>query len=261
MFDVTASTAALLPAARPRYFMGIGDPEGILRVIGAGVDMFDCVLPDPARSHRIGDDLGGAAQSPQRALRARRRPAAGGLPVPGLHALLACVHPPPDHAGRAARPAAADAAQRLVPGRAVPRGAPTRSSRGASRPSPPRRSSGSARARRRRRSARRGPRSEGRPDHARLDRGPRGADVVPLRAAAAAPWRPASDRCSARSRAAIRSSRSAASTARSWRSTATRCGSRSRPTSIVRVARRAVAGRVGVPPPAAAEEPEGDAWH
>jgi queuine tRNA-ribosyltransferase len=45
MFDVTASSAALLPAARPRYFMGIGDPEGILRVIGAGVDMFDCVLP------------------------------------------------------------------------------------------------------------------------------------------------------------------------------------------------------------------------
>jgi queuine tRNA-ribosyltransferase len=45
MFDVTASTAALLPAGRPRYFMGIGDPEGILRVIGAGIDMFDCVLP------------------------------------------------------------------------------------------------------------------------------------------------------------------------------------------------------------------------
>jgi queuine tRNA-ribosyltransferase len=45
MFDVTASTAALLPAERPRYFMGIGDPEGILRVIGAGIDMFDCVLP------------------------------------------------------------------------------------------------------------------------------------------------------------------------------------------------------------------------
>jgi queuine tRNA-ribosyltransferase len=45
MFDVTASTAALLPAGRPRYFMGIGDPEGILRVIGSGVDMFDCVLP------------------------------------------------------------------------------------------------------------------------------------------------------------------------------------------------------------------------
>ncbi len=45
MFRVTESTAALLPHDRPRYFMGIGDPEGILRVIAAGVDMFDCVLP------------------------------------------------------------------------------------------------------------------------------------------------------------------------------------------------------------------------
>ena len=45
MFRVTESTADLLPADRPRYFMGIGDPEGILRAIAAGVDMFDCVLP------------------------------------------------------------------------------------------------------------------------------------------------------------------------------------------------------------------------
>ncbi len=45
MFRVTESTASLLPVDQPRYFMGIGDPEGILRVIAAGVDMFDCVLP------------------------------------------------------------------------------------------------------------------------------------------------------------------------------------------------------------------------
>ena len=45
MFRMTAFTADLLPADRPRYFMGIGDPEGILRAIAAGVDMFDCVLP------------------------------------------------------------------------------------------------------------------------------------------------------------------------------------------------------------------------
>jgi queuine tRNA-ribosyltransferase len=45
MFDVTEQTAPLLPADKPRYFMGIGDPEGILRVIAAGIDMFDCVLP------------------------------------------------------------------------------------------------------------------------------------------------------------------------------------------------------------------------
>ncbi len=33
------------PDDRPRYFMGLGDPIGILEIIGRGVDMFDCVLP------------------------------------------------------------------------------------------------------------------------------------------------------------------------------------------------------------------------
>jgi queuine tRNA-ribosyltransferase len=45
MFETTAWSADLLPADKPRYFMGIGDPEAILEVIAAGVDMFDCVLP------------------------------------------------------------------------------------------------------------------------------------------------------------------------------------------------------------------------
>ena len=35
----------LLPRDRLRYFMGIGDPVGILDVIARGVDVFDCVLP------------------------------------------------------------------------------------------------------------------------------------------------------------------------------------------------------------------------
>jgi queuine tRNA-ribosyltransferase len=51
-FETTAAAAALLPAEKPRYFMGIGDPEGVLEVIGAGVDMFDCVLP--TRTARTG---------------------------------------------------------------------------------------------------------------------------------------------------------------------------------------------------------------
>jgi queuine tRNA-ribosyltransferase len=45
MFETVAEAAPLLPAEKPRYFMGIGDPEGILAVIERGVDMFDCVLP------------------------------------------------------------------------------------------------------------------------------------------------------------------------------------------------------------------------
>jgi queuine tRNA-ribosyltransferase len=39
------SATSLLPVERPRYFMGIGDPVGILDVIDRGIDMFDCVLP------------------------------------------------------------------------------------------------------------------------------------------------------------------------------------------------------------------------
>jgi queuine tRNA-ribosyltransferase len=45
MFEGVGWAAPLLPADKARYFMGIGDPEGILEVVERGVDMFDCVLP------------------------------------------------------------------------------------------------------------------------------------------------------------------------------------------------------------------------
>jgi len=45
MLDTTAWAAPLLPVEKPRYFMGIGDPAGILDVIERGIDMFDCVWP------------------------------------------------------------------------------------------------------------------------------------------------------------------------------------------------------------------------
>ena len=55
MFETTAWGADLLPSEKPRYFMGIGDPEGVLEVIERGVDMFDCVLP--TRTARTGSAL------------------------------------------------------------------------------------------------------------------------------------------------------------------------------------------------------------
>jgi len=45
MLETVAYAAPLLPADRPRYFMGIGDPQGIIEVIERGIDLFDCVLP------------------------------------------------------------------------------------------------------------------------------------------------------------------------------------------------------------------------
>src|SRR5262249_37730357 len=40
---------------RPRYLMGVGTPHDLLEAIGAGVDMFDCVLP--TRNARNGQAL------------------------------------------------------------------------------------------------------------------------------------------------------------------------------------------------------------
>jgi queuine tRNA-ribosyltransferase len=40
-----------LPAAKPRYVMGLGDSEGLLRAIARGADLFDCVIPTRLARH------------------------------------------------------------------------------------------------------------------------------------------------------------------------------------------------------------------
>jgi queuine tRNA-ribosyltransferase len=42
---VAAETTPHLPRQQPRYFMGAGTPADLVALVGAGVDMFDCVLP------------------------------------------------------------------------------------------------------------------------------------------------------------------------------------------------------------------------
>jgi queuine tRNA-ribosyltransferase len=55
MFETVGWATPLLPPDRARYFMGIGDPVGVLEVIERGIDMFDCVLP--TRLGRTGSAL------------------------------------------------------------------------------------------------------------------------------------------------------------------------------------------------------------
>jgi queuine tRNA-ribosyltransferase len=43
--DMLGHAAALLPADKPRYLMGIGTPQYILEAVEAGIDLFDCVFP------------------------------------------------------------------------------------------------------------------------------------------------------------------------------------------------------------------------
>ncbi len=86
MLETVAWSAPLLPASRPRYFMGIGDPLGILEVIERGFDMLDCVLP--TRMGRSGSALTWEGRLNLRNARFVRdeRPLDDGCPCP------ACSH-------------------------------------------------------------------------------------------------------------------------------------------------------------------------
>jgi queuine tRNA-ribosyltransferase len=43
--EMTELAAALLPADRPRYVMGVGMPDELAQYVSHGIDMMDCVLP------------------------------------------------------------------------------------------------------------------------------------------------------------------------------------------------------------------------
>ena len=42
---LAAHTVQFLPEERPRYLMGVGTPEQLIRYVALGFDMFDCVMP------------------------------------------------------------------------------------------------------------------------------------------------------------------------------------------------------------------------
>ena len=43
--DITEHTLSFLPEDKPRYLMGLGNPEDIVAAVSCGVDLFDCVIP------------------------------------------------------------------------------------------------------------------------------------------------------------------------------------------------------------------------
>jgi queuine tRNA-ribosyltransferase len=45
MQRVLAHIGHQLPAAKPRYLMGVGTPEDLVEGVAQGIDMFDCVMP------------------------------------------------------------------------------------------------------------------------------------------------------------------------------------------------------------------------
>ena len=44
-YEIASSSADCLPVDRPRYLMGTGTPQDLIRLVSMGYDLFDCVLP------------------------------------------------------------------------------------------------------------------------------------------------------------------------------------------------------------------------
>lgn len=60
MFETLGSVARALPENKPRYLMGVGNPTTLVKAVGEGVDMFDCVLP--TRTARMGTAFSSAGR-------------------------------------------------------------------------------------------------------------------------------------------------------------------------------------------------------
>ncbi|MGE0846668.1 MAG: tRNA guanosine(34) transglycosylase Tgt [Flavobacteriaceae bacterium] len=53
MLRMLDETVPALPGERPRYLMGVGTPDDIVKSVMRGIDMFDCVMPTRAGRHGL----------------------------------------------------------------------------------------------------------------------------------------------------------------------------------------------------------------
>jgi queuine tRNA-ribosyltransferase len=53
MLDMLDVTCPILPHEKPRYLMGVGTPDDMLKSVARGIDMFDCVMPTRAGRHGL----------------------------------------------------------------------------------------------------------------------------------------------------------------------------------------------------------------
>lgn len=51
MMRAVERSVPFLPAEKPRYAMGLGQPDQLIEMVARGIDLFDCVLPTRAARH------------------------------------------------------------------------------------------------------------------------------------------------------------------------------------------------------------------
>ena len=86
MRDALLATMPWLPADRPRYLMGVGQPQDILMAVAAGIDMFDCVLPTRCGRTALAYTFAGPVKLKNARHARDQRPLEEGCPCP------ACRH-------------------------------------------------------------------------------------------------------------------------------------------------------------------------
>ena len=74
MIEPMDASIRTLPFDRPRYFMGLGDPAGLVEAVNLGVDMFDCVWPTRLARHGTALTREGSNQSRSSSVCEKRRP-------------------------------------------------------------------------------------------------------------------------------------------------------------------------------------------
>src|SRR5262249_40657531 len=94
MLRIVAATAPALPVEHPRYLMGVGTPSDILKAIGRGIDMFDCVLPTRNGRHGLAFTPFRPDQYQKRAPCRRSAPARPAKPLSRGARLFARLSPP-----------------------------------------------------------------------------------------------------------------------------------------------------------------------
>ncbi len=53
MLEILDETLPVMPSEKPRYLMGVGTPDDILKSVARGIDMFDCVMPTRSGRHGL----------------------------------------------------------------------------------------------------------------------------------------------------------------------------------------------------------------
>ena len=74
LWAMTELVTDILPAAKPRYLMGLGSPADLVQSVARGVDMFDCVLPTRLGRHAAAMTSTGQLNMKKAAYAVDRRP-------------------------------------------------------------------------------------------------------------------------------------------------------------------------------------------